>query len=166
MLRPMPRLVQGAVTACKTYTQAAPGSASAPWRCALDLPNSFLPGDGHPLQVVCQGATAVEASEHACRLAFAQLLLRNPSQVILRPSHWNVSPDALLAQLPGIDRVHQALPVHTRPRARVSGAAVATMESSERDAAVSDVMRKCLRTYGGRFDPSCAALKFRTQFNT
>ena len=95
-----------AVTACKTFQQAAQGSASAPWHCTLDLPNSFSPGDGCQLHAEGEGRTNNDASEHACRSALAQLLVRSPSQVVLRPGQWLVSPEGLLANMPGIDPAH------------------------------------------------------------
>ena len=39
-----------AVTGCKEYTRNAAGSASAPWRCLLNLPKMFTPNDGIRLQ--------------------------------------------------------------------------------------------------------------------
>ena len=42
-------------TACNKFEQSpgnAPGSTSASWRCSLDLPNSFAPGDGRVLHAV------------------------------------------------------------------------------------------------------------------
>ena len=140
-------LVQS-VQKCKTFTPAAPGSASAPWRCSLDLPNSFSPGDGRRVQVEAEGNTKEEASEKACRLAMARLLVADSSQVILRPKHWNVSPDALLAQMPGNGEARQALPAATRKRSQASGSEGATLGPAERDARVADVVRDCLRLYG------------------
>ena len=107
-----------AVTACKTYTEAAPGR----WHCTVDLPNSFSPGDGWQLLAEGEGGTQNEASEHTCRRALAVLFMRNPSQVVVRPNQWKVLPDALLANLPGIHGVHQALPVHIPMRSQASGA--------------------------------------------
>ena len=154
-----------AVTACKTFTQAAPGSASAPWHCSLDLPNSFSPEDGLLLHAEGEGPTKDDASEHACRNALAQLLMGNPSQVVLRPSQWKVTPEDLLANLPGIDHAHQALPVHVRSRSQASGAEGATLSPTTRDARVTAILRKCLHMHSGRFDPSRIGRAFYTELD-
>ena len=44
-----------AVSDCKTYRP--PSSASALWRCSLDLPASFAPADGRRLQTEGYGIT-------------------------------------------------------------------------------------------------------------
>ena len=54
------------------------------------------------------------ASEHACRRAIAQLLMADPSNVVLRPPQRRISPTALVAGLPGATGEHQALPAHLR----------------------------------------------------
>ena len=46
-----------AVTDWTEYTRVAPGSASAPWRCLLNLANSFTPNDGIRLQTEGYGST-------------------------------------------------------------------------------------------------------------
>ena len=61
-----------AVTECKTFTP--PGPASGAWRCVLELPNSFQPGDGLRLVTEGERATKEAAAEQACRLAFTRLL--------------------------------------------------------------------------------------------
>ena len=91
--------------------------------------------------------------------------MRNPSQVVLRPNQWRVAPDVLLANMPGINRLHQALPVHVRLRSQASGAEGATLSPTEKDARVADVVRECLQNYGGSFDPSRIAAKFYTQLD-
>ena len=91
--------------------------------------------------------------------------MRNPSQVVLRPGQWKVSPEDLLAKMPGIDPVHQALPVHVRARSHVSGTEAATLSPDERDGRVADVVRECLQKYEGRLDPSRIAPKFYTQLS-
>ena len=145
-----------AVTACKTYsnTHIAPGSASARTLCDLDLPNSFAPSDGRRLQAQGEGTNDREASENACRQAVARLLLAEPSQVLLRPAHWRISLADLLAGLPGSDSVHHALPVHVPARSAEAGAQAATLTSSEVDDRVAEIVRQCLLTHGGAFDPS------------
>ncbi len=98
------------VTQCQTFTP--PGSASGTWRCVLDLPNSFEPGDGLRLVTEIEAVTKDATSEQACRRAFSRLLMGRPEMVVLQPTHWKVSLDELLVNisLPGMP--HQALPVH------------------------------------------------------
>ena len=76
------------------------------------MANSFAAGDGIRNQTFAEGSSKTEASELVCRKALARLLLADPSQVVLRPAHWTVSPDELLAGMPGVEPGHQALPVH------------------------------------------------------
>ena len=155
-----------AVTDCKTYT-GGPGStvvdASESWRCSLDLPNSFIPNDGIRLQTEGYGCTHTEASERACRQAVVHLLMTEPSQFVLRPKHWRISPSALLdglpVYLPGTS--HQPLPVHVPARSREAGveaagqgAASGAQEVAEADDRIADLIRLCLETHGGQFDPS------------
>ena len=64
------------------------------------LPNSFEPSDGMRLCVAGTGYTRERASENACRRAMASLLIADPSRVVLRPTHWNISPDDLVGGLP------------------------------------------------------------------
>ena len=117
------------VSQCKTFEHIAPGSASAAtpssasaaWRCSLDLPNSFTPTDGRRLQTEGYATTKDEASELACRRAVALLLMMEPSQVVLRPAHWQISPSALLEGLPFTHTAHEALPVHVAPRSLQAG---------------------------------------------
>ena len=146
------------VTACKTYEQSpgsAPGSTSGSWRCSLDLPNSFAPGDGRVLHAVGEGGTKEEASEHACRQAMAQLLLADPSQVVLRPKHWTISPDALLEGLPEAGYAwNQALPVHVPARLGEAGAEAAPLSVDEVSERATDIIKQCLNAHGGSFDPS------------
>ena len=67
-------------------------------------------------------------------------------------------PGELLAGLPGVDTVHQALPVHVPAQAAAaaaaSGADAATMTPAEVEDSVSEFIRECLRAHGGAFDPS------------
>ena len=154
-------LVPG-VSHCKTFehiapgsaSAAAPGSASAKWRCSLDLPNSFTPTDGRRLQTEGYATTKDEASELACRRAVALLLMMEPSQVVLRPAHWRISPSALLEGLPYTHTVHQALPVHVAPRSRQAGVETGRLTAAEVNDRVAALLRRCLTAHGGSFDPS------------
>ena len=140
------------VTECKTFEQPRGG---APWRCSLTLPNSFAPGDGRVLHTVGEGRTKDEASEHACRQAMAQLLLADASQVVLRETHWKVSPEALVQGLPLAPGTrHQALPVHVPARVREAGAEAASLSEDEVRERVTKIITDCLRAHGGTFDPA------------
>ena len=130
----------------------APGSDSATWRCILVLPNSFAPDDGRVLEATGEGGTREEASENACRQAFAQLLLEDPSHVVLRPKHWTISPAALLEGLLGTQ--HQALPVHVPARVGETGAEAASLSEDQVRERVTDIIKQCLNAHGGSFDPS------------
>ena len=143
-----------AVTECKSYSQslAAPGGACT--LCHLELPNSFAPSDGRRLQAQGAGKSQSEASESACRQAVAKLLLMEPSQVLLRPAHWKISPDELLAGLPGAETMHQALPVHVPARVASAGEDAEMLTPAGVDHRVAEILRHCLRTHGGAFDPS------------
>ena len=151
-----------AVSRCKTFehiapgsaSAAAPGSASAAWRCSLDLPNSFTPTDGRRLQTEGYATTKDEASELACRRAVALLLMMEPSQVVLRPKHWRISPSTLLEGLPCTDTVHQALPVHVAPRSLQAGVEAGRLTAAEVNDRVAALLRWCLTAHGGSFDPS------------
>ena len=151
-----------AVSQCKTFehiapgsaSAAAPGSASAAWRCSLDLPNSFTPTDGRRLQTEGYATTKDEASELACRRAVALLLMMEPSQVVLRPAHWRISPSALLEGLPFTHTAHQALPVHVAPRSLQAGVEAGRLTAAEVNDRVAALLRSCLTAHGGSFDPS------------
>ena len=92
-----------------------------------------------------------EASEVACLQAVATLIERNPSEFLLRPKHWKVSPSELLEKLPCADAGHQALPVHVPARLRGAGAEAGTPEA---DARLVELVSECLSTHSGEFDPS------------
>ena len=136
------------IKACKTFSGS---SASGEWECALDLPNSFAIGDGLAVQTSGTGASKQAASEVACLRAVARLISANPSAFVLRPAHWTVSPEELLAHLPGAHAGHQPLPVHIPARASASGEEAATPDAEARIVAL---LRECLDAHGGEFDPS------------
>ena len=80
--------------------------------------------------------------------------MTEPSQVVLRPAHWGISPSALLEGLPGTETVHQALPVHVPARSREAGVEAEKLTAAEVDDRVADVLRQCLNAHGGELDPS------------
>jgi len=140
-----------AITKCKTFTQMGSGT----WRCDLDMANSFAPGDGIRLQDVAEASSKSEAGDLVCRKALARLFLADPSQVVLRPGHWTVSPSELLAAMPGVKPGHQALPVHVPIRLREANSAQAEgLSPQEIDEKVAEILRLCLDTHGGQFNPS------------
>ena len=117
------------------------------------MPNSFTPTDAREVLANGYGASKEAASEEACLTAFATLLCRELSQVVLRPPHWQISLDDLMAEVNGILlREGQALPVHERRM--LGGATGDAMGAAARDAEGSRLLRSCLDTHGGSFNPA------------
>ena len=146
--------VVDSISACMSFSQNTTAPDGAGTLCSFDMPNSYASSDGRRLQAQGSGKDKKEASENACRQAVAKLLLMEPTEVVLRPAHWKISPDELLAGLPGADTVHQALPVHVPARTSASGQDAATLSQAETDVRVAEILRQCLLTHGGSFDPS------------
>ena len=142
------------VRACMSFSQITAAADGADTLCTLDMPNSYASSDGRRLQAQGSGNNEKEASENACRQAVAKLLFVEPAKVVLRPAHWNISTDELVAGLPGADTVYQALPVHVPGRTSTSGEDAATLSDAEIDDRVAEILRECLRAHGGSFDPS------------
>ena len=138
----------------RPFEHIAPGSASAAWRCSLDLPHSFTPGDGRRVEATGYGKTNNEASEAACRRAMAVLLMRSPGEVVLRPPHWWISLESLVRGLPGTVAEHQALPVHVPRRLREAGKEEDRLPEAEVKERVASLLRLCLHKHGGSFDPA------------
>ena len=141
------------VAACTTFHCSAGGLLPA-WRCSLDLPHSFTPCDGRRVEVTGYGNTRKEAGEAACRRVMAVLLMRSPGDVVLRPLHWWISLDSLVRGLPGTVAEHQALPVHVPWRLRGDGKEEDRLPEAEVKERVASLLRLCLRTHGGSFDPA------------
>ena len=148
--------IVSSVTGCKTFTASGPANAS--WECVVDLPNSFSKDDGIRLRVSCKAPEKQKASEDACRLAFAYLLLENPGQVLLRPRHWTVSKEDLLRNMPASVPPHQALPVHVDAKRARMDAESAAERFSDPPAVWEDrvvqLLREILNHHEGSFDPS------------
>jgi hypothetical protein len=139
-----------AVSNCKTY--AVVQSAE---KLCLRMPHSFAAGDNKAFIIECEGESKVEASEKACRQAIARLMLENASQVLLRPKHWTIPIQDVVAGLPHPPGLHQALPVHVRRPLSAEGNALgSTLEPDERDSRAAELVRQCLMAHGGSFDPS------------
>ena len=78
---------------------------------------------------------------------------------MLRPAHWNVSVDELMADISRLlMEPHQALPVHVKKRsAQLSREAASeryTHAQAEWERRVAAVLREILRCHGGSFCPS------------
>ena len=116
------------------------------------------------MQVLCAletkfwSMTKQKAGEDASRLAFTYLLLESPDQVLLRPAHWNVSIEDLLANMRDSVPPHQALPVHVgAKRARMDGESAAERFSDPPDVwegRVVKLLREILQHHKGSFDPA------------
>ena len=147
------RIVES-VSQCKAHENLAPGK----WRCHIALPHSFRPGDGLALEAVGEGATEKEADEAACESAVALLLLRNPSDVVLRPKHWKVSIADLVRDMPApkgrSGDEHQALPVHVRTKSEHAGDVGAAMAPEDRDRVLEKILTDVLTTHLGTVDPA------------
>ena len=100
------------LTKCMTFVHIELDSASAAWRCSLDLPHSFTPGDGRSVEATGDGKTKGEAVEVACRQCMALLLITCPRDVVLQPSDWWIPPSTLVKELLCTDLVQHSLPVH------------------------------------------------------
>ena len=143
-----------ALTDCKTFEPVEPGPASR-WRCSLQVPNSFAPGDGLRVFTTGEGITQTDASEDACQTALAVLLLRDASKVILRPKHWKVPIQDIVQYMATHSGVqHQALPVHQQRRHEHAGEEGDRMSAEQLNNEVADIIRWCLHTHDGSFDPS------------
>ena len=78
--------------------------------------------------------------------------------MILRPLHWNVPTEQLLAHMPECVPPHQALPVHVNvKRARMedeSGAARSSNPPNVWESRVEELLWEILNRHDGSFDPS------------
>jgi hypothetical protein len=150
------------VSACKRHTkERSPGSAGEVHKCHLELPNSFAPDDCQILGVEGSGGTKREADENACLAALTHLFSTCSRDMVLRPIHWNVTLDALVGHVGELVHrsgggdvgtsagTYEALPVNQR---RPSAYAGEGSEASRERAA--ELIRLCLKTHGGTFDPS------------
>ena len=81
-------------------------------------------------------------------------MMRGPSNASLRPAHWTISPQQVLAGMLRAGTMDQALPVHVPARHREAGAGAATLTPAEVDDRVAELVRECLRAHGGTVDPS------------
>ena len=81
--------------------------------------------------------------------------LHTANEFVLRPGHWKVNLQDLLAAMPGLVRGHQALPVHVPSRLLdANSAREQGLSPEEIDEKVAEILRQCLDTHSGQFDPS------------
>ena len=87
----------------------------------------------------------------------AKLLLRDATQVVLRPKHWKIPRQALVDGLPqrfSVGEQHQALPVHVPARMSEAGAEAAFLSQDKVHKRVTEIIKQCLNGHSGSFDPS------------
>ena len=141
------------VEKCKTFSQTEPGAASSCWKCEFSLPNSFAPNDGLQIRIESVAESKNAASEKACCRAMALLLCSNPSQVVLRQSHWKIDVNDLVAGLPMECPGQQALPLPA-PRAPKVYPVSPQLPDADGHAEATSLIKRCLYAHGGSFDPS------------
>ena len=122
------------LTKCMIFVHIELDSASAAWRCSLDLPHSFTPGDGRSVEATGDGKTKGEAVEVACRQCMALLLITCPRDVVLQPLDWWIPPSTLVKGRLCTDLVQHSLPVHGPACAQGDGVDTAGLT----EAAVTD----------------------------
>ena len=150
-----------AISKLKQFEPYGSGSANPMIRCTLKLPNSFIKDDGKVLEVEGVGATDTEASEDACCGAMVKLLCAEPGNVVLRPGHWKIPAAELIGGLlkitsndqTGIE--HQPLAV----RSGRGGPPAETLTGDDNRKAVDQIIRRCLETHDGYFDPAWISSK-------
>ena len=150
-----------AISKLKQFEPYGSGSANPMIRCTLKLRNSFIKDDGKVLEVEGVGATETEESEDACCGAMVKLLRAEPGNVVLRPGHWKIPATELIGGLlkitsndqTGIE--HQPLAV----RSGRGGPPVETLTGDDNRKAVDQVIRRCLETHDGSFDPAWISSK-------
>ena len=84
--------------ALKQTTMATPGIHT----CTICLPCSFEAGDGEEFAVSATAPSQKQATEAACLSAFATLLMKNKSKVLLRQTHWRCSVADLIVGISAI----------------------------------------------------------------
>ena len=93
----------GAIQAAASFVlpySFAPGDKRAPWTCTFVLPNSFAPGDQLKTEAIGEGDTRDDAQEDACLWMMVKLFAHDPSRVLVRPKHWRITIDELVANIP------------------------------------------------------------------
>jgi hypothetical protein len=149
------------VTQCKQFDRRG-----AMHRCLLTLPNSYAADDGKEVCAAGFADNKKEADENACCAVFAILcsdLRGGLPQVILRSSHYNVSPQELVDDIVGIingDGPGSGPSATVPPLAEHHAASGATFAGTLQDVPVADkeraaeVIRLILQSHGGGFFPN------------
>jgi hypothetical protein len=135
-------------------------------RCLLTLPNSYAADDGKEVCAAGFADNKKEADENACCAVFAILcsdLRGGLPQVILRSSHYNVSPQELVDDIVGIingDGPGSGPSATVPPLAEHHAASGATFAGTLQDVPEADkeraaeVIRLILQSHGGGFFPN------------
>ena len=156
--------VVGSVEQCKRYEQqalplpsAGANVATPMHQCFLRLPDSFQAGDGKVVEIMGKGDSRKAASEDACCGAMVQLLCAGPYRVLLRPNHWKMPLQDLVNDLHRI--ANMAVPDAgcqplAAPMPRGHQPLSVTGSLIEKFAMAEKIVRRCLETHGGTFDPS------------
>jgi hypothetical protein len=130
------------LTALKQSTMVAPGLHT----CTICLPCSFESRDGEELAVSATATSHKQAAEAACLRAFATLLVKDMSKVLLRQTHWRCEVVELVAGI-------SAITGGTRQPLAAQGPCPSRQgETHEQD--VLDLLRAILQNEGGIADPS------------
>ena len=148
-----------AISELKHFDMTAAGFATPMHRCVLRLPHSFAAFDGKEVEAIGYGQTQKEADEAACCDAMAKLLCAEPFNVVLHGNHWKMLTNALQEevfriiqrQVPTLE--HQPLtvpPSHPLEEATID----AERKEDQSFWLVDTVVRRCLETHGGTFDPA------------
>jgi len=137
-------------------------------RCVLLLPHSFTAFDDKKVEAIGYGQNAKEASEAACCDALVKLLCAEPYNVVLHRTHWNLPTNALQDEVNRLTNEHQ--PLVAPPPRELGEATIHTehivehqplvvppsrpLEEASRLSLVGQVVRRCLETHDGKFDPA------------
>ena len=143
------------VKACKEF-----GRFGSMHTCRIVLPNSYALGDGKVVEAEATAPDKRTAEEDAGCAVFARLCADRDGlpNVIFRPAHWNVPPEALIADIGRVlDPLRTSQPLAVRQRAAASGAGVAEGLQNVPEANLhraTDLIHLCLRAHDGSVDPT------------
>ena len=123
--------------------------------CVLTLPCAFAVDDKQGFKVTAEGKTIKEASYFACRRAFAILLSKNASAVVLRVVHWKETVEEIVASIVYIvEKDHQPLAVAVSRASRSSYTLPTIGEEHIREQEILQLLRDCLSSNRGSVDPT------------
>ena len=134
------------------------GVLGAMHSCRLVLENSYAPEDGMVVRAECNAFTRRAADEYVCYDIFAQLCNSRDClhKVVLRPAHWKVPIEALLADIGLLVNpweTYQPLAVHYSAGAATFAGALANVPEANLER-TAELIRLCLRAHGDDFDPT------------